>query len=213
MPAGNVPVTQPNHPPGLDTRELFDNGRVIEALALKSGERVLDIGCGRGGWALLLAQQVGDGGAVYAFDRRPGNVTVTRTRAQAQGIGNLHVWQGDAALALPLPDQSVDFCLLSMVLHHLVEHGVQGSALREIRRVLKSGGRLAVLEFEKIDPPPGPPKTLRLDREQTRSIVASAAARYVETLSIESHVYLQQFSRQERRWNRARPHRSGKQPG
>ena len=189
-------MTQPNHPPGLDTRELFDNGRVIEALALKAGERVLDIGCGRGGWALLLAQQVGDGGAVYAFDRRPGNVAVTRTRAEAQGVGNLHVWQGDAALALPLPDQSVDFCLLSMVLHHLVETGVDKAALEEIYRALTPNGRLAVMEFEKIDPPPGPPAAIRLSQGEVCRRVQLAGFRQSKSWRIEHHVYLLQFRKE-----------------
>ncbi len=196
MPAGNVPVTQPNHPPGLDTRELFDNGRVIEALALKAGERVLDIGCGRGGWALLLAQRVGEGGVVFACDHRAANVAATRARAEAQGVGNLRVWQGNAAHALPLPDRSVDCCLLSMVLHHLVETGVDKAALEEIYRVLTPNGRLAVMEFEKIDPPPGPPAAIRLSRGEVCRRVQLAGFRQSKSWRIERHVYLLQFMKE-----------------
>ena len=195
MPGGNSSVIASEYPAGHDTRELFDNARVAEALALNPGERVLDIGCGRGGWALLMARRVGANGAVYAFDRRLENVAATRNRAQAQGIGNLHVWRGNAALALPLPDQAIDYCLLCMVLHHLVERDQHIDALAQIHRVLKPGGRLAVVEFEKIEPPPGPPAGLRLARAATRTLVEQAGFVCGDVHAIEMHVYLQSFLR------------------
>lgn len=177
--------------PGLDTAELFDQQLVLKAVALSPGAKLLDIGCGRGGWTCLFAQAVGESGQVLAFDRNPDNAATTAARV-ADGQPQAQVWRGDAVV-LPLADASIDICWLGMVLHHLVEKGLASVALAESRRVLRASGRLVVMEFEKIDPPPGPPKPIRLDRDEARSLAEAVGFSLKRTTRIEPHVYLQVY--------------------
>ena len=61
---------------------------------------------------------------------------------------------------------SVDVALMATVLHDLVEAGTAAGALAEVSRVIKAEGRLAIVEFHKIDGPPGPPRHIRLTRRK-----------------------------------------------
>ena len=61
---------------------------------------------------------------------------------------------------------------MATVLHDLVEVKTQHGALKEIARVLKPGGVLAIIEFVKAEGPPGPPIDIRLTAEEVESIVS-----------------------------------------
>ncbi len=111
------------------------------ALALTpgaGGRIVVDVGCGTGNAAALLAPFVT---RVIAVDREPAMLDAARTRLR--GCGNVEFRQGDA-LALPVDDASVDAVLFFLVLHHLAE---PTAALAEARRVLRDRGVILVVDM------------------------------------------------------------------
>lgn len=111
---------------------------LLDSARLRRGERVLDIACGTGVVTRLAAEQVGPDGAVAGLDINPGMLGVARSVASS---GVAIEWHEASAEALPLADESFDVVLSSLGLQFVPDRVV---ALREMRRVLASDGRVAI---------------------------------------------------------------------
>jgi ubiquinone/menaquinone biosynthesis C-methylase UbiE len=113
---------------------------MLEAARLCRGERVLDVACGTGLVAVDAAGAVGPEGRVLGVDLSGRMVEAAQRRAQAAQLPNLRFERMDAE-ALALPDAGVDVVLCALGLMYVpdVRH-----ALREMRRVLRPGGRVAL---------------------------------------------------------------------
>ncbi len=112
---------------------------LIETAAPLSGEYVLDVACGTGVLTRLAAQRVGTAGRVVGVDLTPGMLDVARSIPAPPGASI--EWREAKAEALPLPDESFDLVLCQLGLMFVAD---RLAAVREMRRVLSSGGRLAI---------------------------------------------------------------------
>jgi ubiquinone/menaquinone biosynthesis C-methylase UbiE len=130
--------------------------RLLDAAALRAGDRVLDLGCGTGALS-LQAKARAPRAHVTGLD--PDAKALTRARAKAARAGVEVSWQQGFGDALPFADASFDRVVSSLVFHHLTSDG-RRATLREIARVLAPGGTLHVLDF-------GPPRSA-LDRALLR---------------------------------------------
>lgn len=116
--------------------------RVIQALGLRTGMRVADLGAGTGVFTLPLAKAVGADGKVYAIDIDTGLLAIVSDKAKAEGLANVDtVVAGPTDPRLPAP---VDLIFLCDTLHHLPE---QGAYVRQFAKLLRPGGRVVVIEF------------------------------------------------------------------
>jgi ubiquinone/menaquinone biosynthesis C-methylase UbiE len=122
---------------------LITRDRLREVLDPRPGERILEIGPGTGYYTLELADWVGPDGTVEIFDLQQEFLDHTMRRAAEGGVANVVPTQGDAT-ALPYADDSIDALVLVAVLGEIPD---QASAVGEIARVLKPGGRLVVGEL------------------------------------------------------------------
>jgi ubiquinone/menaquinone biosynthesis C-methylase UbiE len=121
--------------------------RLLEVLAPEPGERILELGPGTGYYTLDVAQRLEPGGRLEIFDIQQEMLDHTMRQASERGIGNITPTQGDAQ-SLPYPDGAFDATYMVTVLGEIPD---QATALRELARVLKSGGRLVVGEIA-LDP-------------------------------------------------------------
>jgi ubiquinone/menaquinone biosynthesis C-methylase UbiE len=112
---------------------------LIETAAPLPGEYVLDVACGTGVLTRLAAQRVGTAGRVVGVDLSPGMLDVARSIPTTPG-GPIE-WREANAEALPLPDESFDLVLCQLGLMLIAD---RAAAVREMWRVLSSGGRLAI---------------------------------------------------------------------
>lgn len=119
--------------------------RTIALAHIVPGESVLEVGCGTGEIALRAKVRSGPRGSVAGIDPSPEMIGVARQKAAR---AHLDVDYRVASVeALPFADAAFDVVLSSLMMHHLPE-GLKPRALAEIRRVLKSGGRLLVVDFQ-----------------------------------------------------------------
>ena len=113
--------------------------RIIDALAPKAGERVLDIGCGNGALALAIASLVAPDGGVVGLDISGPMLANARRRADATGAVNISFEKGDAQIH-PITEQSFD-AVVSRFGVMFFEDPI--AAFTNLHRALKPGGRLA----------------------------------------------------------------------
>ena len=133
---------------------------VVAALALKPGEIVADIGAGSGYFALRLAPHVGASGHVYAVDVSP--EMIRRMNQRIRDAKLLNVSTILAAPNDPLLPQPVDRFLFVNVWHHIED---RPGYLTLVRRLLKPGGQIVMIDFHKKDLPVGPPASMKIARE------------------------------------------------
>lgn len=142
----------------LDLPQPFVTRRRLHGiLAPQSGERLLEIGPGTGHYTVALADWVGPQGSVDALDVQQKFLDHTARRAVKAGLSNVHPTLGDVQ-ALPYSDASFDGALIIGVIGEVPD---RASALAELHRVLKPGGRLIVGEFFPPDPHVQPLNRLR----------------------------------------------------
>jgi ubiquinone/menaquinone biosynthesis C-methylase UbiE len=156
---------------GKSSFDLIDQTRFFGFLDLTTAPVVLDLGSGQGNYALSIAEVIGANGRVYAFDAWTEGIGELKTRAVERGLSNVDARAVDIRHGIPLGDSSVDVCLMATVFHDLVQDDLGERALRECARVLKPRGRLVVVEFKKIEGPPGPPINIRLSPEELEALI------------------------------------------
>jgi ubiquinone/menaquinone biosynthesis C-methylase UbiE len=135
---------------------------IVKALALEPGMTVADLGAGTGYMSRRLADAVGPRGTVFAVDPEPSLVAHLRARAERDGTANLVPVLASADNPR-LPTGGVDLVLVLDTYHHVDD---RLAYFRDLRRVLRPGGRVAVVDWQKRATPVGPDLDHRLAREQ-----------------------------------------------
>ncbi|MCC2626897.1 MAG: Methyltransferase type 11 [Thermomicrobiales bacterium] len=120
--------------------------RTIELADIVPGEDVLEVGCGTGEIAMRAKARTGPAGAVAGIDPASEMIAMARQKASQAGVDI--DYRVAAVEALPFLDATFDAVVSSLMLHHLPED-LKPRALAEVRRVLKPGGRLVVVDFKR----------------------------------------------------------------
>lgn len=157
----------------VESREIYvARAEIAAAVALQPGEAVADVGAGTGLFLEPFAQAVGPAGRLYCVEIAPRFVAHLTERAEGLGLS-----QVEAVLcserSVELPERSIDVAFLCDTYHHFE---YPRSTLASIRRALRPGGRLVLIDFERI---PGVSRPwllehVRAGREQVLAEVESA---------------------------------------
>jgi ubiquinone/menaquinone biosynthesis C-methylase UbiE len=163
---------------------------VMKALALRPGEVVADIGSGSGYFTLRFARAVGSAGRVYAVDISPDMIRHLNHRLRDEGVRNVV-----PVLAEPddplLPDASVDRFVIVDTWHHVED---QAKYVALMKRMLKPGGQVVHIDFQKRDLPVGPPPAMKIAREDLVKQMEGAGFGLVAEHSFLPYQYFLVFS-------------------
>jgi arsenite methyltransferase len=126
--------------------------RLLDVLALRGDETIVDVGCGRGAVLLLAAARVPNGKAIgidiWATRDQSGNAeAATRANAELEGVAKRIELVTADMRTLPLADASADVVVSSLAIHNVPGAGERAKAIAEIARVLKPGGRAIVVDI------------------------------------------------------------------
>ena len=127
-------------------RKLQSPDKLIERSGIQAGMKILDLGCGSGAYTTFVAKAVGEKGKVYALDIEPKMLEQLKNKLnkpENKDIKNIELIQ-KSAYELPFDDNSLDLIYMVTVLQEIPD---RQRALKEVKRVLKSDGILAVTEF------------------------------------------------------------------
>src|SRR5204862_754063 len=144
-------VMGPGGIPWLDRLERDDQeipSIVLDALRLRGGETVVDLGAGSGYFTFRIAPRVGRAGKVLAVEIQDEMVQTIRQRAQALKVTNVEAVKGSETDP-NLPARAVDLVLMVDVYHELA---YPFEVMTKIRGALKPGGRIVFVEYRKEDP-------------------------------------------------------------
>jgi ubiquinone/menaquinone biosynthesis C-methylase UbiE len=120
--------------------------RTVATAGVAPGDAVLDVGCGTGDLTLAARKAAGSAGKVCGIDAAPEMIAEARRKAERGGA--TIEYQVAVVESLPYADASFDVVLASLVFHHL-PHALQRRGLTEIRRVLRPGGCLLIVDFRR----------------------------------------------------------------
>ncbi|MFQ5645385.1 MAG: class I SAM-dependent methyltransferase [bacterium] len=145
---------------------------VTISLSLEPGAKVADIGAGSGYFTFPFAEKAGRSGLVYAIDIDQGMLAYIRQKNKREFplLTNIKP-------VLTGPDRpgikpgSVNLVFICNTFHHFTD---RGQYLKRIRKILKKGGRLAIIDFKKTKTPFGPPTEMRISRDRLIKEVEAA---------------------------------------
>ncbi len=122
---------------------------MVADLPLSPGDRVLDLACGDGVYSCWLAERVGPAGQVVGVDLAPAYLALARAEAARSPYGDRVSFRLADAYALPFADDSFDLAWCAQSMFSLPD---PLGALRELRRVTRPGGAVAVFENDLLHP-------------------------------------------------------------
>ena len=131
----------------IATRDILVNlDKVVDEIGIKSGDIILDYGCGLGSFTIPAAKKTGEEGKVYALDIHPLAIKKTKKKAQKHKVSNVEYNLSDCKTGLD--DASVDIVLFYDLLKSLITPQKQ---LKELHRILKPKGILCVKDIHSDD--------------------------------------------------------------
>ena len=155
---------------GKSSFDLIDRASFFSRIKILPDAEVLDLACGAGIYSLAISPLLGEKGLIHAVDLWDEGIENLRKAIEERAISNIDPIKADITKHIPLESNSVDVCLMATILHDLSSED-QDSALREVTRILKAEGTLAVIEFKKIDHGPGPPIRIRISEGDAKEII------------------------------------------
>ncbi|WP_373484400.1 class I SAM-dependent methyltransferase [Acetobacterium sp.] len=171
-------------------RENLPPIETLKKLGLEATDSVADIGCGIGYFTISAASLIGNNNA-FALDTSPEMLAEVELRSKAAGIKNIETVKTEE-LDLMIPDESVSFGLMVNVIHEIVD---KNQFLEESSRIIKPGGRLAIIDWEKGETAMGPPVDHRIGREELTAMLREINFESQETMNFTENFYGLVFSK------------------
>lgn len=145
---------------------LLDPQNVMDVFSVRSGSVLLDVGCGPGAFLEAASSRVGTDGTVHAIDIQEPFISMAKRLASEKGLTNIKftVSKEDR---IPLGDGIADTAIMITTLHELEGN----STLTEVARLLKKGGLIGIIEWQKEKTPVGPPVSERMGETETEELL------------------------------------------
>jgi len=175
-----------HHHRGKSSECLLDKNIILKELNILPCQTILDAGCGNGYMAREFSKLLNGTGKVYAMDTDEDAIEILIKETKGTNIKPL---LADITKTTPIESSSLDLIYMSTVFHGFEKDRIPHFQ-KEVERLLKPEGLLAILEIKKEDTPFGPPLNLRYSPEEMKQIIKLIPK---TTTEIGPYFYLQIF--------------------
>ena len=176
-----------------DKKKLFSELRkktlpahkTLKEVGLKEGMNFADIGCGNGYFTFPASGITGPKGRVFALDISPEMLEEINTRVKEENKTNIEVINTEEN-NLKITKESVDLAFSCNVVHEAKDLDL---FLKEVERILRPGGRIAIIDWEKKDSDLGPPREHRLDKSIIINELKNIGFKYIKAKNLNKDLY------------------------
>ena len=169
---------------------MLDPAAVVQLFGLKNGDYVADFGSGHGYFIVPLAKSVSPDGKVFAIDIQRQMLDVARAKSKLENLLNVEcIWSDlENPQGSKLKDDFVDLVLLTNILH---QSDQKENIIKEAHRILRSNGRLALIEWEAGEKNGGfgPPDEMRIAKETAVNLCTGQSFSLEKEFDAGSHHY------------------------
>ncbi len=171
---------------------MFSNPQKnVTEFGFNPGQKVIDVGSGGGHYTFPLSKSVGNEGQIYSLDIKKESLIALRNQATRDGFNNIEVIWGDIEKmgGTKLKNEVVDGVVFSNLLFQLAD---KNTALMEANRILKSGGKLCVVEWSELSFMSGikhEGQNLIINKEDVIKLIVSAGFKQEKSFDAGEHHY------------------------
>ena len=168
-----------------ERRKIMPPEVTLEKLHLQKGDIVADVGCGIGYFSIPAAVIVGEMGKVYAMDISDEMLSEVQERANKNNVANVEIVR-TIENSLIVADETITYAFICNVLH---EAENVSNFLKEVKRVLIMGGKVAIIEWMKKESLTGPPMNHRIAEEELLTTLDNIGFKVIEQIDIGNEFY------------------------
>ncbi len=166
--------------------KLLNPQQTLQQLGLKSNHNFLDVGSGTGFFTIPAAKIITANQTAYAVDLSPDMNAFLAKRVAEEKLSNVEILLSKGEDALPVKHETIDFALVAFVLHEVDEHA---AFLGNIKQVLRDGGILAIIEWQKKQTKMGPPLDHRIDAVFIQNALENCGFSNIKTTDLSDSHY------------------------
>ncbi len=145
---------------GKSSANFLDADEILSELNLKGNESFLDAGCGDGYVSIKAIEEYLPDGTVYALDSYDVAIEELENLKNENNFENLIAVEADLTETIPIGDESIDVVLMLNVFHGFAADKID-DVIKELKRIIKSDGKIAIMDFKAIELPKGPPLNIK----------------------------------------------------
>jgi ubiquinone/menaquinone biosynthesis C-methylase UbiE len=161
---------------GKSSEKHLNKDVILKELNIFSGQTILDAGCGNGYMSKEFSKLLNNTGKVYALDSDQEAIEILVQKTKGTNIDAI---VGDITKRTQIEGASVDLIYLSTVFHGFSKGDIDGFQ-KEVNRLLKPNGVLAILEIKKEETPFGPPLDIRFSPDELKAVIKLTPKSIVE---------------------------------
>ena len=161
-------------------KALLNPETILKRLKVKKGAVLADLGCGGGGhFTGPAAKQVGKDSKVYAVDILKPVLQAVTSKARLEGINNIKsIWSNlELVGATKIPENSLDFALIINIIHSI---NPPENILKEAIRLIKSGGKILIIDWDQNKSPFGPDLQSRIQPDKVKQLTQSLNLKLID---------------------------------
>ena len=152
------------------SESFIDAHEVISRIKLKGDEIFLDAGCGDGHVAIEAYNMLNKNATIYALDIYKPSIDDLEKEIKEKNISNIIPIHSDISSNIALSNDIVDFTLMINVFHGFVAQNNVDESILELKRITKPKGKIAVMDYKKIESKYGPPIYVRKNQKELEEL-------------------------------------------